>query len=197
MKTRIMLATLVCSAVLLTQALVAADNAADSKFQAKCPVSGKPAKESSTVDFAGGKVQFCCDNCPKAFQADSKKFAAKAVLQMLGTGQLKQVACPLSGKPCNPEQTAEIDGVKVGFCCGNCKGAVEKASDKVAQALGGDKVLAAVTAQTKCPVSGKAINVAQSVDHNGTKVFFCCEKCQAAFEKEPAKFEAKLPQLKK
>ena len=193
MKTRILLAAAIGSALLLTQALVAAD----SKYEAKCPVSGKAAKETSTVAFEGGKVQFCCDNCPTAFKADTKKFAAKATLQMLGTGQLTQVACPLSGKACNPEQSTEIDGVKIGFCCPNCKGAVEKADDKVAKALGGDKVLAAVTAQTKCPVSGKAINVAQSVDYQGKKVYFCCDGCPAAFEKDPSKYTAKLPQLTK
>ena len=116
---------------------------------------------------------------------------------MLGTGQMQQVACPLSGKPCNAEQTTEVDGVKVAFCCGNCKGAVEKADDKVAKALGGDKALAAVTAQTKCPISGKPINAAQSVDYKGQKVFFCCDGCPAAFEKDPSKYTAKLPQLTK
>ena len=79
MKTRFFIAVLLGSSVMLTQALIAADDAAKSTYQAKCPVSGKPAKESSTVDFHGGKVQFCCDNCPKAFAADCKKFAAKAV----------------------------------------------------------------------------------------------------------------------
>jgi YHS domain-containing protein len=193
MKTRILLAAAIGSALLLTQALIAAD----AKYQAKCPVSGQPAKETSTVAFEGGKVQFCCDKCPAAFTADPKKFAAKATLQMLGTGQLAQVACPLSGKACSADQSTEIDGVKVSFCCGNCKGAVEKADDKIAKALGGDKVLAAVTAQTKCPVSDKAIDPAQSVDYQGKKVYFCCKNCPAAFEKDPAKFTAKLPQLSK
>jgi len=196
MKARILLAALVASALMLTQALVAADNASEGKYQAKCPVSGKDAKESSTVDFEGGKVQFCCDNCPKAFQADTKKFAAKAALQMLGTGQLKQVACPLSGKACNPEQTTTIDGVKVAFCCGNCKGAVEKADDKVAKALGGD-LSKGFTAQTTCPVSGKAIDAEKSVEYQGKKVYFCCGNCPKAFEADPSKFTAKLPQLKK
>lgn len=196
MKTRIALAAVVASALLLTQALIAADTAADSTFKAKCPVSGKDAKPTSTLDFAGGKVEFCCDNCPKAFKADEKKFAAKAALQMLGTGQLKQVACPISGKPCNPEQTATIEGVKVGFCCPNCKGAVEKADDKVAKALGGD-LAKCCTAQTQCPVSGKPIDPAQTVVFQGKNVYFCCDGCPAAFEKEPSKFTAKLPQLTK
>jgi YHS domain-containing protein len=94
----------------------------------KCPVSGKAVKADKTVDFNGGKVYFCCENCPKAFQADTAKYAAKANHQLVQTGQLKQVACPLTGKPTKDEQTVEIDGVKVAFCCGNCKGKVAKAS---------------------------------------------------------------------
>jgi len=195
MKARILLASVIGSALLLSSALIAAD--AEKKYEAKCPVSGKPAKETSTVDYLGGKVQFCCDNCPKAFEADPKKFAAKAALQMLGTGQMKQVACPMSGKPCNPDQSTEIDGVKVSFCCENCKGAVDKADDKVAKALGGDNMTKAVTAQTKCPVSGKPIDVSKTVDYQGKTVYFCCGNCPAAFEKEPTKYTSQLPQLKK
>ena len=193
MKSRILLAAFACSAIVLVQALVAADK---SDYQAKCPVSGKPAKESSTADFQGGKVQFCCDNCPNAFKADTKKYAAKAALQMLGTGQLKQVACPLSGKACNPEATVALDGVTVGFCCNNCKGKVEKADDKVIAALGGD-LAKGFTAQTKCPISGKPIDPAQSVEYKSKKVFFCCDGCPSEFEKDPSKYTAKLPQLSK
>jgi YHS domain-containing protein len=193
MKSRILLAALACSAIVLSQALVAADK---SDYQAKCPVSGKPAKETSTADFQGGKVQFCCDNCPNAFKADTKKYAAKAALQMLGTGQLKQVACPLSGKACNPEAAVALDGVSVAFCCNNCKGKVEKADDKVIAALGGD-LAKGFTAQTKCPVSGKPIDPAQTVEYKGAKVYFCCDGCPAAFEKDPSKYTAKLPQLSK
>lgn len=87
----------------------------------KCPVSGKTATKDHAVDFDGGKVYFCCDNCPKAFAANPKKFAAKAHLQMLETGQLKQKACPLTGNPVNEKMIVEIDGQKVGLCCGNCK----------------------------------------------------------------------------
>ena len=44
----------------------------------KCPVSGNTATKDHAVDFDGGKVYFCCDNCPKAFEANPAKFAAKA-----------------------------------------------------------------------------------------------------------------------
>ncbi|MCC7086217.1 MAG: hypothetical protein IT427_14535 [Pirellulales bacterium] len=97
----------------------------------KCPVSGKPVNPEASVMFEDCKVYFCCNNCPKAFNADTThaKFGAKAHHQMVQTGQLKQVACPFSGKPCKPETKVTIDGVDVCFCCNNCKGKVEKAAE--------------------------------------------------------------------
>jgi YHS domain-containing protein len=53
------------------------------------------------------------------------------------------------------------------------------------------------TSQTKCPVSGKDIDPEHFVEYQKEKVYFCCPNCPGAFEKDPAKFVAKLPQLKK
>ena len=95
---------------------------------AKCPVSGKGCNPEKSVDFAGGKVYFCCGNCETAFKGDSAKFSAKAHQQMVSTGQLKQKGCPFSGGAVKPETNLDIGGAEVGFCCNNCKGKVEKAS---------------------------------------------------------------------
>ena len=96
---------------------------------AKCPVSGKACNPAKSADFAGGKVYFCCDNCAGAFKGDSAKFAPKAHQQLVSTGQLKQKACPLSGGAIKPETKVAIGDAEVAFCCNNCKGKVEKASD--------------------------------------------------------------------
>jgi len=42
-----------------------------------------------------------------------------------------------------------------------------------------------------CPVSGADAKREQSVAYKEKKVFFCCEKCKAAYEKEPAKYSQK------
>jgi pimeloyl-ACP methyl ester carboxylesterase len=65
----------------------------------------------------------------KAFEGDSKKFAAKAHQQMVSTGQLVQKGCPFSGGPVKEGTQVSIGDAEVGFCCNNCKGKVEKASD--------------------------------------------------------------------
>lgn len=172
-------------------ALCAGASFADEKSCGNCPVSGKPAKESVSVDYKGKKVYFCCEGCPKAFTATPEKFTAKANHQLAVSGQMCQVACPFSGGPVNPKTVVELDGAKFGFCCNNCKGKYEKSDDKVALVFA--DVKKGFTTQTTCPVSGKPINPKQSVKFEGKKVYFCCGGCPEAFEKDPAKFSDKLP----
>ena len=64
----------------------AADEKADIGRQV--PGIGQAASKDHALDFDGGKVYFCCEKCPEAFEKDSEKFAAKAHLQMVVTGQL-------------------------------------------------------------------------------------------------------------
>jgi hypothetical protein len=115
MKSRFCFAALAVVALVVGNSLRAADEPA-----LKCPVSGQPAKADKTADFNGGKVQFCCENCPKAFAKDSAKYAGKANLQLFQTGQLTQVKCPLTGKDCAADKSVEVGGKKVGLCCGGC-----------------------------------------------------------------------------
>ena len=46
---------------------------------------------------------------------------------MVETDQLKQVACPFTGKPLNPETAIDVGGVEVAFCCKDCLAKAEKA----------------------------------------------------------------------
>ena len=45
---------------------------------------------------------------------------------------------------------------------------------------------------TKCPVSGKDVDATKVSIYGGKAVGLCCEKCQAKFVAEPAKFMAKV-----
>jgi YHS domain-containing protein len=102
--------------------------AADVKLDGiKCIVAkDKAANKDKSVDYKGGKVYFCCDNCPKAFAKDEKKFATKANTQLVATGQAVQHKCPLSGEKLDSSTEITVAGAKVQFCCNNCKGDVEK-----------------------------------------------------------------------
>jgi YHS domain-containing protein len=133
MKSRIVMASVAAMAM-----LVATLYAADKLEGIKCPVSGKAVKEDKTVDHKGGKVYFCCENCPKAF--DAAKHGVKANQQLVATKQFVQKACPLSGKELDTTTAIDVNGTKVCFCCNNCKGAVSKAEgDKKAEMVFGDK----------------------------------------------------------
>jgi YHS domain-containing protein len=104
-------------------------NAADEPAL-KCPVSGKAATKDHAAKYKDGQVYFCCDNCPKAFEANTKKFATKANAQLVASGQYKQVKCPLSGEDLNPATAIKVADISVSFCCDKCKAKVEAAKDK-------------------------------------------------------------------
>lgn len=92
----------------------------------KCVMNPKgDAKAASSVDYKGGKVYFCCDNCPKKFDATKNAIAANH--QLVATKQAKQTKCPLSGQPCKPENKVTVNGATVAFCCENCQGKADKA----------------------------------------------------------------------
>jgi YHS domain-containing protein len=119
--------SLVVVAACVTLALQAQDQAKEEKFKPTCPVSGKEAVDSASVDYKGGKVYFCCPGCPDEFKANTAKYAVKANHQLVGTKQAVEMKCPLTGRPLNKETAIDVQGVKVAFCCNNCKGKVAAA----------------------------------------------------------------------
>lgn len=52
----------------------------------------------------------------------------------------------------------------------------------------------AIVHQTECPVMiGQKINPSLYVDYKGQRIYFCCKFCKNAFEKDPTKYEHRLP----
>lgn len=196
MKARFLI-PLACLAIVATYSLghfaVAADEKAE--FKATCPMSGGPAKAENFVSFMGKKVYFCCKNCPAGFEKDPKAVAANVHYQWLETGQICQVGCPFSGGKVKDETAVTMGNVKFGFCCNNCKGKFEKASDEEKLAMVFGSLSKGFTLQCACPISGKPIKADKLVEHEGKKVYFCCDGCPDAFKKDPAKYTAKLSQF--
>ena len=125
MKSRLFVAALAVATFAVIGSLRAAE-----KVDLKCPVSGKAIDADKTVAFHGGEVAFCCEKCPAAFAKNQKKYAGKANLQLVQSKQLKQVKCPLTGRPMNPTKVVKLAGVEINVCCGNCLGKANKlASD--------------------------------------------------------------------
>ena len=199
MKSRWMILSLFVATLVVVGGLKAAKEEAKKEFKATCPVSGKPAGEDHMVQLKNGdKVYFCCDNCPKTFYGNRKKFDLQVKRQLVETGQVVQVACPVTGKPMSKDHTAEVGTTKVAFCCDKCEAKYKEASDeeKLKMLFAAKDFNQGFTRQTKCPVSGKPIDPQRFTEYKGKKVYFCCPNCPAAFEKEPEKFVDKLPQLK-
>lgn len=46
---------------------------------------------------------------------------------------------------------------------------------------------------SKCPVSGEAIDAEATLVHDGRTIAFCCTKCRTKFEAEPGRFLPNLP----
>lgn len=197
MKSRFMVALPVAAILFALPLLMGAEEAEKVDLEGvKCPVSGRAVVEDGTAEYLGKTVYFCCQNCPKAFTKSPEKFATKASHQLAQTGQIIQVACPISGRELNPETAIEVANVKVAFCCENCQAKTEKAEGEEQLKLVFANLKKGFTLQTKCPVSGRAIDVSKTVEHKGEKVYFCCENCPKAFAADPEKYVAKLPQLK-
>jgi YHS domain-containing protein len=86
--------------------------------------------------------------------------------------------CPLSGKDVDASKSSEV---KVGFCCGECKGKFEKDPSSISKI---EKL-----PNEKCPLSGKAV----AKDCSTTvAVAFCCGNCKGKFDADPTKFVGKV-----
>lgn len=88
----------------------------------------KDVKDTFAVDYMESKVYFCCKGCVKKFSGDPDKYATKANHQLVQTKLFKQTGCPFSGGEVDDSTELAVAGVKVKFCCDNCKAKVEAKS---------------------------------------------------------------------
>jgi YHS domain-containing protein len=66
---------------------------------------------------------------------------------------------------------------------------------KPPEPIASEKPTAAATGgalNSKCPVSGKPVEGANTLTYEGKLVAFCCDKCPKAFQKEPTKYASKI-----
>ncbi|NQT27278.1 YHS domain-containing protein [candidate division KSB1 bacterium] len=66
-----------------------------------------------------------------------------------------------------------------------CSGCSKKAEAKTEQK-------AELKSQTICPVMGGPVNKETFADHNGKRIYFCCNPCVEKFKENPEKFLEKL-----
>lgn len=85
--------------------------------------------------------------------------------------------------------------IVVGCCCLVPKDAGEEKSAAPAEKVSAasvERAEAPAVAQKTCPVMGGPIDPAVHTDYEGRRVYFCCPACIDAFEKDPAKYLAKI-----
>lgn len=156
----------------------------------KCPVMGEEIDLSVKMDTPDGPVYFCCKDCIADYTKEPAKFADKVKAQREALAKLPhmQVTCPISGKPVDGKTSADVNGMKVQFCCPAC---VDKYKADAAKLAG--KLACCFTYQMKCPVSGKDISPAAFVDlPTGQRIYFCCKDCIGKFNAKPADYVGKL-----
>jgi hypothetical protein len=120
-------ASLLIVAVLLFTLTVSGADKPKTELKPLCPVTGKPIDKSVSIDYHNGILYFANMEAAKKFQDNLEKYAPKANLQLVVTGQARQTACPLMGKPVVAGKSVMVSGVKVGLCCNMCKTKVTKA----------------------------------------------------------------------
>lgn len=96
--------------------------------------------------------------------------------------------CPVSGADIDAAQTSAYRGHVVAFCCGNCKGKFDAAPESFADKLN----LPQAPVNATCPVSDQPIDPAITSEFEGQTVAFCCPKCKAGFDADPAKYKDKI-----
>jgi YHS domain-containing protein len=94
--------------------------------------------------------------------------------------------CPMSGRAVNLQQTLTHEGETIAFCCGDCKANFSQNPAEHASKI------QRLTVNTKCPMSGRDINPAQTLTHEKERIAFCCGDCKANFEQDPAQHLAKV-----
>jgi YHS domain-containing protein len=170
----------------------------------KCVVEGdRNAREQFKAAHADGEVYFCCRGCAAAFMADSSDYQTRANHQLVVTQQYTQTACPIGGEAFDVQQTANVGGVEVAFCCEKCRAQVESAAElptKAALVFGpaafkrgfaeSKSASAAMDlSKVKCLVDPKRLVKEKfAADHRDGRIFFCCQGCLQAFQAEPSKF---------
>ena len=132
-----------------------------------------------------------------------KKLLALATMILAGAAAApalagEQTVCPVSGEAIDKASSPHVDweGQRVYFCCNKCpvkfKADPEKYFAKLAEAG-----VELENVQTACPVSGEDLGGEMGepvvVTYKGRTVKLCCNMCKPKFEKEPAKYLAKLP----
>lgn len=112
--------------------------------------------------------------------------------QLASDVDLDGVKCIVAPRDAQASKSAEYKKGKVYFCCGGCAGKFAASEKKYATQGNRQLVQTKQYKQTGCPISGGAIDADTTITVDGTKVAFCCGKCQAKVQGAEGKEQSKL-----
>ncbi len=108
-----------------------------------------------------------------------------------------QTTCPVTGKPIDRGVHIDYQGQRIYFCCPKCPAEFRKDPEKYFARFAADGVQLE-NVQTVCPVSGEKLiggdmGEPVTLSYKGRTIKLCCNMCRPKFEKDPARYLAKLP----
>jgi YHS domain-containing protein len=110
-----------------------------------------------------------------------------------------QTTCPVTGNAIDAKTSPHVDwqGQRIYFADQAAANAFRKDPEKAFAKFAAEGVTLE-NIQTTCPVSGESLEGGDmgppvAVGYKGRTIMFCCNMCPPKFEKEPAKYLAKLP----
>lgn len=124
-----------------------------------------------------------CD--AEAVQAGEKADVLKSAQASVREIKL-QTTCQVMGGAIDKNQYVDHDGKRIYICCKGCEAPLKKDPAKYIQKLEAEGITVAKL-QTECPVMGGAIDKTLYVDHDGKRIYVCCQGCIATVKKDPAK----------
>ncbi|MCA9291839.1 MAG: hypothetical protein KDA25_11975 [Phycisphaerales bacterium] len=175
-----------------------------------CPVSGNPlgtADEFVTEMIDGRELHFCCGGCVGRYKADPAKYDAELDKRII-EAQLPYYpldTCVVMGDPLTEDGKDIAVNVVAGnrlfrVCCKMCARKIKadpdtyikKLDEAVIKAQSDLYPLKTCAVRDSSPLGGMGKPVEMVA--GGRLVRFCCGGCRPAFEKDPAKFLARLDQ---
>lgn len=103
--------------------------------------------------------------------------------------------CPIEGAPADFSIAVSRNEGPVFFCGKACAEKYEASPDIYAEAVVEQRKALAdrPRVQVRCPVQPfRSADANFTIDHEGTKILFCCRGCPARFQKDPERFAAPL-----
>lgn len=107
-----------------------------------------------------------------------------------------QKTCPIMGGAVNKDLYVDHDGKRIYVCCKGCIAPIKKNPEAAIKKLKelGEAPVAVPAEQKICPVMGGGINKKLFVEHDGKKIYVCCQACVNIVKKDPEKYAKKVAQ---